>query len=381
MSALNVLYTHPGAELYGSDRMALSSVRALIESGMRVTVVIPTHGPLAAALVDSGARVTIRDLPVLRKSAMRPLALLHLLASTPRALVSAYRLVKRTATDVVYVNTVTQPWIILAARLAKRPIIVHVRESESAVPDVVKRALSLPLFFASHVVCNSRSTAQYVKTYGPKLGEKLSVIYNGKDWSTYFRRPFNGIPAEPTIVFVGRLNPRKGPDLAIEALALLAQDGVKAKLILAGSVFAGYEWFEEQLHERAAELGLSSRCDFRGFVANVSEVLDEADIVVVPSTMEPFGTVAAEGMASMRPTIVSDVQGLVEIVPDESVGLVFPSGDARALADACLRLIQDPELAYRVAEAGRVSVVRRFSLETYARETVAVVTRAGQGRP
>jgi glycosyltransferase involved in cell wall biosynthesis len=373
LSAEKIAFFHPGAELYGSDRMAVATVAALIESGRPVSVILPESGPLVEEFKHRGAQVSVRGFPVLRKAVMRPLALMALALTIPHTIISASRSLLRNHVGLVYVNTITQPWFILAARLDRLPVVVHVRESESDVPDIVKTALLLPLAFATRVVCNSRSTEEYVLRHGIGVSKKTSVLYNGKDWSRYYRSEFHVVSGGVTIGFVGRLNPRKGPDVAIRALSLLLADGVDAKLVIAGSVFPGYEWYAVELRELAVELHVGDRVEFRGFVVDTADILEESDVVVVPSAVEPFGTVAAEAMAAMRPTIVSNVQGLVEIVTDESVGLVFPVGDEHALAAACLRLLHDPDLMSSIAHKGRDSILDRFSLEKYKSETVRIV--------
>lgn len=369
----SVVFCHPGVELYGSDRMAATSVSALIDGGMDVTVILPTVGPLTAKFEEAGARVVVEDMPVLRKALMRPGPIFRLLWKLPRVLRRARTVLERYAPDVVYVNTITQPWWLHAARKLKVPAIAHVREAESDVGVMVNNALYFPLRLARTVICNSQATLEQAVRSVPKIRSRARVIYNGKDWGSYLVSPFTGVSAAPVLLFLGRLNPRKGPDTAIRALAELVARGIDAHMIIAGSVFPGYEWYEREIRELSASLGVEERCEFIGFVDDVASTIARADIVVVPSLVEPFGTVAAEGMSGMRPTIVARTQGLVEIVSDGETGLVFDAGDEKALADCCERLIDDPELAMRLATAGRESVVSRFSLTSYNDQTVNAV--------
>ena len=81
-----VLVAHPGAELYGSDRMVLDSVAALSAAGYSVTVALPERGPLVGKLEAAGARVVPCRMPVLRKSALRPRGFLRLVAERLRDL-------------------------------------------------------------------------------------------------------------------------------------------------------------------------------------------------------------------------------------------------------------------------------------------------------
>lgn len=212
------------------------------------------------------------------------------------------------------------------------------------------------------------------------MRKKTTVIYNGKDWAPYFSSSFSGIREPVELLFVGRLNPRKGPDVAIRAVKHLLDSGVDARLTMVGSVFPGYEWYAEELEALVAQLGVAEHVRFAGFQSDAAPFLDQAHILVVPSRVEPFGTVAAEGMAAERPTIVSEVQGLVEIVRDRSIGRTFTAGDAEELAKVCREFINDVELATSVARAGRMSVLERFSTDAYGRHVNEAVSRVAASR-
>jgi len=371
---MKVLFCHPGSELYGSDRMAAATVKALADAGHTVTVVLPESGPLEQLLRSSGASgVHILDLPVLRKALLRPLAFARLSLALPLTLARCIRTLRRTQAEVLVTNTITQPWWILAAKALHLPSVVHVREAEADIPVVAQRVLLAPLAFADHAIANSRATRDHVVLRGFRMQHKISVVYNGKRWDPYFRSSFAGVSDQPHLVLVGRLNPRKGPDVAIRALSELIAGGHDASLTLVGSIYPGYEWYRDELHVLAKELGLEDRVVFAGFQEDTAGFLERADIVLAPSRSEPFGTIAAEGMAAERPVVVSDVQGLVEIVDRPSVGRVFSSEDSGALARICADLIASPEETVRMAKEGRRSVMERFSEERYDREMVAAI--------
>ena len=88
------------------------------------------------------------------------------------------------------------------------------------------------------------------------------------------------------LLFVGRLSPRKGPQVALATLQELLGRGIDARLGLLGSVFEGYEWFEAELQATVAEQGLADRVEFLGFRADIWPYLADADVVLVPSVRE-----------------------------------------------------------------------------------------------
>jgi len=363
-----VLYCHPGAELYGADRMALETIIDLQGRGDDVTVAVPNGGPLVDELRNRSVKVEEIAVPVLRKSLMKPRALFGLLASSARGLMRALKILRARKIDVVYVNTLTQPIWAVAGWLLRRRVLLHVREAETESAPMVRAALCAPAWLASIVVANSNATARFITDSLPLRTPRVSVVYNGKDWSAFGRTSPSEGAHETDIVVVGRLSPRKGQDLVLAAVKHLEGTHPALSVAFAGAVFPGYEWYEEELRDRAAEMGLTARVHFMGFVTDPAVAFAAARIAVVPSRLEPFGTVAAEAMASGIPVVVSGVQGLLEIVEDGETGFVFDADDPESLAIAIKRAIHDAETGGEVADRGRQSVLKRFSRERYARE-------------
>ena len=145
------------------------------------------------------------------------------------------------------------------------------------------------------------------------------------------------------------------------------------QLRLAGDVFEGYEWFRDQVREQVVHDDLTGRVELLGFVHPTWPELAAADVVLVPSLVEPFGNTAVEAMLAQRALVASDTQGLAEIVRDGETGLLVPPGDATALAGAIARLDDDPALARRLARQGLADARARFSREQYAAQVVTVL--------
>ncbi|MCU1615894.1 MAG: hypothetical protein JWO98_3434, partial [Frankiales bacterium] len=298
-----VLVVHAGAELYGSDRVLLESVGALVASA-EVTVALPCSGPLVAQLERGGARVVVLRMPVLRKSLLHPAGLLLLLRDAALGLVPMLRLVRRHGRDGVYVNTTVLPAWVLLARLARRRVVVHVHEAEWPGPTYLKRLLLAPLKAADRVIANSAFTRTVLTALLPSLAERTVVVANPVRGPGQVRSARGRLDGPLRLLYVGRLSSRKGPDVAVAALGELVDRGVDVRLTLAGSVFPGYEWFEQQVRAQVAAAGLGERVLFLGFCPDTSALLAEADIVLVPSVRdESFGNSAVEGVLAARPTV------------------------------------------------------------------------------
>ncbi len=370
-----ILVAHPSPDLYGSDRVLIETVAALRDSGRRVVVTLPKRGPLVPLIAELGAEVAILDVPVLRKSLLSPSGVLRLAASSARSLPAMLRLLHRERPELVYVNTVTVPLWLLAARMSRRRVMGHVHEAEEAVPLAVRRLLAVPLLAAELVVVNSRNTAQVLTNALPRVGGRIRLVYNGVSAPAEAAPPRDPLVPPARLVLVGRLSPRKGSDVAIDAVAELRRAGHDVRLDLAGSVFTGYEWYEEQLRDQVRRLDLDNAVRFLGFVPSAWDAYRRADIVLVPSRVEPFGNVAVEAQLAGRPVVVARSQGLTEIVDNGRTGVVVEPDDPAALAAGVAGLLEDWPQAREMTATARAEAAERFAAGRYRVEIAELVDR------
>jgi glycosyltransferase involved in cell wall biosynthesis len=372
-----LLIAHPSPDLYGSDRQLLETVDAVNEAGWRTLVLLPASGPLVEALRARGAEVEVSDFPVLRKSLLNPRGLLALALKMPLTAFRLRRQIRALKPAVVYVNTVTIPVWPLAARLAGVPVLGHVHEAEEDQRAIIRKAMAAPLFMADEVLVNSAAAGKALTDVLPRLGRRITVVHNGVPTPDFpASPPRSRVPGDPgRIALVGRLSPRKGIDVALDAIGLLQQQGRDVDLIVCGTVFPGYEWYEEELRERAARPDLAGHVELAGYVHPTWPVLADADLVLVPSRVEPFGNAAVEGLLARRPVIASGVQGLAEVIVADRTGLLVEPGDATALATAIGALLDDPVRASELATAGHADAEERFSLSRYRAQVVAALQR------
>ena len=373
MSAERILVAHPAADLYGSDLQLVEAVRALRAAGAAVRVVLPEAGPLHGRLRRAGAGTRVLPFPVLRASALSGRGIFA--AGLGPAVAASVRLLRRARPDALVVNTLTLPWWVAAGRLAGVDVVVYCHEAEAQRPRPVQTALAAPLLGARAVVANSRATARVLTAALPALAGRIAVVPNGV--------PDAGAPApareraatDPLrCVVVGRLSPRKGTMVALEAVARLRAGGADARLDVCGSVFPGYEWFEAELRERAGRADLAGAVAFHGYVSPTRPLLEAADVVLVPSFGESFGNVAVEGMLAGRPVVACDGLGLGEVLSGAPrTGRLVPPGDADALARAVAALAADPADARAVGAAGRAEALARFSPGRYREALVRAV--------
>ena len=166
----------------------------------------------------------------------------------------------------------------------------------------------------------------------------------------------------PYFLFVGALEPRKAPDVLVEAFLHARERGLEAELVVAGEGRIAVEGPGVRRLGRVEDLGAL----YAGALA-----------VVLPSWLEGFGLPPVEGIAQGAPAIVSDLPVLREVLGEGA--LFVPPGDALALAEALLRVAGDPALRERLLTAGRAAIAQLSWAET-ARRTRAVLAEAAGAR-
>jgi glycosyltransferase involved in cell wall biosynthesis len=196
------------------------------------------------------------------------------------------------------------------------------------------KRLLLPL---AHSISISRAVADSMPT-------KSVVIPNPYDTSLFYVREAIGRTGD--LVAFGRLVSDKGFDYLVEALAMLAQDGLRPKLTIIGD---GPE--KEALQGQAKELGVAEQITFLGALTGpaLAEELNRHRIAVVPSRWkEPFGLVALEAIACGCVAVGSREGGLSDAIGP--CGVTFPNGDVPELARALSELLKNPGLLLKYRE-------------------------------
>ena len=205
---------------------------------------------------------------------------------------------------------------------------------------------------------------------------KIRVIHNGRDLDRFASASPNrrlatraalGLTDEPTLLAMARLDEQKGHRHLIDAIAIAAEKRPNLVTLLAGE-----GPLEHSLRAQCARLGLGDRVRFLGYRRDVPELLEAADVVVLPSLYEGLPLVAIEALAAGRPMVATEVDGTPEVVIHEQTGLLVPAANPVALAAAIERLLDDPALAARLASEGRKFVRENFAVQQQIEQTAAL---------
>jgi glycosyltransferase involved in cell wall biosynthesis len=159
----------------------------------------------------------------------------------------------------------------------------------------------------------------------------------------------------------------KGIDTMLHALAELP--GLTLWLAGEGPARAEYEAL-------ARTLGVADRTRFLGWRNDRRALIEAADIVVLPSRYEPFGTVIIEAWAMRRPLVATLADGARQYVTDNETGLTCPTDNPAALAECLRRLAADPALRARLSEAGHAAYQASFTREVVTTRLMACYAEA-----
>lgn len=208
----------------------------------------------------------------------------------------------------------------------------------------------------------------------PTLADRTLVLLNAVPGPPQFVPPRGELSAPVRLLYLGRLSPRKGPDIAIQVAGALRESGLDVQVALLGAPFSGYEWYRDELERLAAAPILQGRVAFLGFDNDVWPHLQEADIVLVPTRIdEPFGNTAVEAVLAGRPLVFSDTSGLREAAAGYSITQAVPP-DALSAWTVAVQNVLEQWGTYAVRAKRNAEVARdRHSPATFRRRLAGLV--------
>lgn len=180
---------------------------------------------------------------------------------------------------------------------------------------------------------------------------------------------------EAMILTIGRFSREKGHAILLRALERLRSIPRKWKLVFVG---AGPE--RDTLMQLARSLGLGELVLFAGSHTDVGPFYAAADVFALPSLTEGSSNVLLEAMAAKVPIVATKAGGNPEIILHDETGLLVPIGDSQSLASAIARLLGEPDLASRFAEAAFARATHEFTVEKYRRRLVGFYAEALETR-
>jgi glycosyltransferase involved in cell wall biosynthesis len=247
--------------------------------------------------------------------------------------------------------------------------------------ETIHRLMAPNLCAADRVIAVSEHVGEQAVQLGVEP-RRLRVIRSGVDTERFSprdraaaRRQLDLDVNAPVVLFVGNLEPRKQVDVLLRATTVVRQRRPDVVLLIVGSGdSAGADDQTQRLQQLTRELGLTANVRFVGRVGD-RRLLDyyaAADVFALPSSSEAQGIVALEAMACGLPVVATAVGGLLGTISDGQTGWLVPSGDATAMAERLLYVLENAATREDVGAAARGAVERDFSWQRTVESTLAV---------
>jgi glycosyltransferase involved in cell wall biosynthesis len=243
----------------------------------------------------------------------------------------------------------------IAARLGGNPLVL-VRHGLPLQNSFRKHSFLLRKF-ADGIITNTTSIKELYELKGWVDKDFTRVIYNGiiatNNVPSYnFSEKF---PGKRIILTIGRLAMQKGYFHLIDAISLLNEQHNDLMFVVLGD-----GRLRNRLLSYARKKGVADRIHFEGFVENVVPYLKSCELFVLPSLYEGMSNAAMEAMSYGKPVILTNVNGARELIPDQDKGILIPPGNPEAIAQAVIRLKNDPCLREKLGREAARHVREKF---------------------
>lgn len=350
----------------GAQETAILTAAGMAERYRSILVTGPQTGPegeLHSEATERGLRPVIVT-PLVRE--ISPV-------KDAQALFQLWRLFRRERPQVVHTHS-SKAGIVgrVAAKLAGVPVVVHTvhgwpfheATSRPARAFYVGLERLMALFVDRLIVVADHDIAAGLKA---DIGTRslYELVPNGIELAQLLK-----ISREPdrrrspmVVGSVMRLSEQKDPMTLMRAAALVTNREPDVRFIVAGD-----GPLRSELEQMLEELDLRNRFEFLGIRRDLAGVLGSFDLFVATSRWEGMPRAVVSAMAAGLPVVAADVGGLAEVVQEGRTGFLFPPGDAEALADHLIRLIEDPERRISFSLAGR-DAVRDLDVSTMVERT------------
>ena len=357
MRDIRVLYLIDSLRAGGAERVLYNTVEYFRESGLPVRpeiALLYDGGYLSEELRLSG--IPVHELGLRKKYALAGFTKLR-------------KLLEEREYDLIHVHLFPASWYAAFLPVPRKrwkwvytEHSVHNRRREFPLLRPVEAFVYRKF---DRIVAVSRNVREGLLAWIPGLEGKTSVIPNGvklpeKTVSRAEARKRLGLDVDGfLLLYAGRLEPMKGLDVLIRALA-----GMKVGQFLC--LIAGDGPLKERLKALAAELGLEPTVRFLGFRRDVELLMDAADLLVMPSLWEGLPMVLLEAMARFRPAIATRVGGVPELIEDGISGWLVEPGDPDALRERILNALAHQEELDEMGRKARMKIAADYSISSTA---------------
>lgn len=356
----NLLFVDHTPFAGGAQLVLAEHIAQLDKDRYQITVVCTdTVAQLIERYHQAGAEVITIDMPRLKGN---PLSLWHVC----RAAQQLRRIIQQQAVQIVISNTSRASYIATLAVIGTdTKLIWWIRDFLYSKP-----LFKLLQWRAAFIICVSQAIKDH---YGLTHQDKAHVVYVASNLYQQLqhitakqrliaRQQWSLDSSDIVVGYMGRLVTQKGPADLVEAMIQLHQAYPKLKALIVGTGRDQENDNEELLHQRVAEAKAESYIKFTGYQTDEALYYSLFDIFVLTTRdAEPFATTVVQAMMANKPVIATDAGGTNELVINQQTGLLIPAGSVDILAQAIASLVDNPQLAHQLSQAGHAQVMAKHT--------------------
>ncbi|MBN3040857.1 MAG: glycosyltransferase [Candidatus Omnitrophica bacterium] len=351
---MRLIQTLPNMNIGGVERGVLDLAVYLKRKGMENSVV-SGGGRLVEILEEY--HIPHYKLPVYRKSLLALLCIRKF-----------RRIMEKENPQIVHARSRIPAWISFFATRSSDAIFIT-----TAHGMYKNKFFSEIMGWGKFVICPSRVVARHMKERFGVPDSKIVVINRWVDLDKFVFNEFTAQQDNNAVVTVGRISPSKGYEYLIEAFKKVVRFNPYLKLKIVGSPDKSKMRYYNYLKTLVNRYALNFNVEFTGFRSDIENVLRGARVLVAPSVIEEsFGRVLVEAFACGVPVVATRVGGYNEIVEDKKEALLVDPADSSQLADAILKILDDPSFAKALTQKAREKVEKNYTMANCLKQIVEV---------
>ena len=339
MRKINILYVITSLGLGGAENLLLSHLLRLDRSKYNFFVGVLREKP-DDLLSEISKYAEVRILAVKNKF-------------NPRVILNLRKLIKQIQPDIIHTHLFQARFYTTIAYLFSRRtiLITHKHNNVNLKKHNIFILLEMAsILFNKKVIAISQSVKKSLMKFEFVPSKKIFVVQNGIDFQKFYKSAVSKRYSNNKPMIIGtvcRLEPQKGISYLLLAMKIILAKFPHTRLEIVGDGSLLGE-----LRDLTKKLGISNSVFFFGKFAEVIPFYNRMDIFVLPSLYEGFGIVLLEAMASQVPVVATNVDGIKEVIIDRESGILVPPKNPEAIANAVMKIFENPQLAENLVEQG-----------------------------
>lgn len=363
---MRIVIINSTVDLYGANRILYCALQAFPRSA-KIEIILPqVSGPLIDLIQKDFPEIILtknEDIPIVQ----RKLFSVKGIGIVTKQLYAFYSFLKNEnriePIDLLYVNTLSNFFVLPIARFIKIPVLTHVHEILDHPKLIAVIFSRYSVLLSSNVIAVSKAVRQGLERWSRKQDlSKIKVINNGIH-DMFDLKSTSPKNEKIILTLVSRIIPEKGIWYFLDALQLIKNpERVKARIIGGPAPFGEHHVEKLNLDIKTSKVEI----EYVPFTLDVSSYINETDVLVVPTLIkDSFPTTVLEGMSCGKPVISSNTGGAVEAIKDNITGMLISPDDVSAFANKIDVLVSNPDLRFQLGNSARQYYLNNFTIDIY----------------